>query len=85
MRAILNQLARQQSSPQDQSRPLPRPVQAGSLQPPQEARVNDLNRLLEWTELLDDDRLACLVEIAAVLAADQIGVYTEADEWYGHT
>lgn len=39
--------------------------------------MTDLVRLLEWTDLLDDDRLACLVEIAAVLAADQIGVYSD--------
>ena len=34
-----------------------------------------VDRLLEWTALLDDAGLACLVEIAAVLAADQMGVY----------
>ena len=39
--------------------------------------MTDLQRLLEWTGMLDDDRLACLVEIAAVLAADQIGVYSD--------
>jgi hypothetical protein len=39
--------------------------------------MSDLHRLLEWTQLLDDDRLACLVEIAAVLAADQMGVYSD--------
>lgn len=39
--------------------------------------MTDRERLLEWTDLLDDDRLACLVEIAAVLAADQIGVYAD--------
>ena len=39
--------------------------------------MTDLERLLEWTDLLDDDRLACLVEIAAVLAADQMGVYSD--------
>jgi hypothetical protein len=42
-----------------------------------EGSMTDLERLLEWTDLLDDDRLACLVEIAAVLAADQIGVYLD--------
>ena len=39
--------------------------------------MTDLQRLFEWTELLDDDRLACPVEVAAVLAADQIGVYSD--------
>lgn len=39
--------------------------------------MTDLERLLEWTDLLDDDRLACLVEIAAVLVADQMGVYSD--------
>lgn len=39
--------------------------------------MTDLERLFEWTDLLDDDRLARLVEIAAVLAADQIGVYSD--------
>jgi hypothetical protein len=29
---------------------------------------------MQWAELLDDDFLACLVEVAAVLAADQYGV-----------
>jgi len=43
--------------------------------------VNDLNRLLEWTELLDDERLACLAEIAAVLATDQIGAYLTPDDF----
>lgn len=42
-----------------------------------EGSMTDLERLLEWTDLLDDDRLACLVEIAAVLAADQMGVYSD--------
>ena len=42
-----------------------------------EKDMSDLHRLLEWTQLLDDDRLACLVEIAAVLAADQMGVYSD--------
>ena len=39
--------------------------------------MTDLQRLLEWTELLDDAGLACLVEIAAVLAADQMGVFSD--------
>lgn len=39
--------------------------------------MNDWDRLAEWLELLDDDRLACLVEIPAVLAADQVGVYSD--------
>ena len=39
--------------------------------------MTDLERLFEWTELLDDGRLGCLVEVAAVLAADQIGVYSD--------
>lgn len=38
--------------------------------------MTDLERLFEWTELLDDDGLACLVEVAAVLAADQIGAHS---------
>jgi hypothetical protein len=29
---------------------------------------------MQWAELLDDDFLACLVEVAAVLAADQCGL-----------
>jgi hypothetical protein len=45
-----------------------------------EGSMTDLQRLLEWTDLLDDDRLACLVEIAALLAADQIGVYSDCTE-----
>jgi hypothetical protein len=40
--------------------------------------MTDLHRLLEWSELLDDGHLACLVEIAAVLAADPVGVYFDA-------
>jgi hypothetical protein len=39
--------------------------------------MNDRERLQDWIELLDDDRLTCLVEIAAVLAADQMGVYSD--------
>ncbi len=39
--------------------------------------MNDWERLQDWLELLDDGRLACLVEIAAVLAADQMGVYSD--------
>jgi len=35
--------------------------------------MNDWERLQDWLELLDDGRLACLVEIASVLAADQAG------------
>jgi len=42
-----------------------------------EGKLTDTDRLLDWTELLDDDRLACLVEIAAVLAADQMGMYLD--------
>ena len=36
--------------------------------------MNNLARLMQWAELLDDDFLACLVEVAAVLAADQNGL-----------
>jgi hypothetical protein len=39
--------------------------------------VSDWDRLSEWASLLDDFRLACLVEIAAVLAADQIGARSQ--------
>ena len=42
--------------------------------------VSDWDRLSEWVSFLDDSRLACLVEIAAVLAADQIGVYSESPD-----
>lgn len=35
--------------------------------------TDDLQQLFDGTELLVDDRLGCLVEVAAVLAADQIG------------
>lgn len=38
------------------------------------------DRLAEWGRLLDEGRLACLVEIAAVLAADQVGVFVEWDD-----
>jgi hypothetical protein len=36
--------------------------------------VNDRQRLEEWVVLLNDDILACLVEVAAVMAADQMGL-----------
>lgn len=36
--------------------------------------MTDMERLLEWASLLDKDFLACLVEVAAVLAADQQGL-----------
>ena len=36
--------------------------------------MSDIERLNEWAELLDAPALACLVEVAAVLAADQFGV-----------
>jgi hypothetical protein len=39
--------------------------------------MTDLHRLLEWTELLDDDRLTPLVETATAFAADQLGVYSD--------
>ena len=42
--------------------------------------MTDLERLLEWASLMDDNRLACLVEIATVLEGDQIGVYFETDD-----
>ena len=42
--------------------------------------MSDWDRLSEWVSLLDDSRLACLVEIAAVLASDQMGVYVDPSE-----
>ena len=36
--------------------------------------MNNLVRLMQWAELLNDDFLACLVEVAAVLVADQSGL-----------
>lgn len=36
--------------------------------------MSDIERLNEWAELLDAPALACLVEVAAVLVADQHGL-----------
>jgi hypothetical protein len=44
--------------------------------------MTDRQRLQEWLALLDDAYLPCLVEVAAVLVADQHGML--ADDWeYG--
>ncbi len=39
-----------------------------------EGKLTDIDRHLEWTALLRDAGLACQFEIAAVLAANQMGV-----------
>ena len=39
--------------------------------------MTDLQRLQEWLILLDDSYLPCLIEVAAVLVADQYGVVDE--------
>jgi hypothetical protein len=39
--------------------------------------MNDWEHLHDWLKLLDEDRLSCLVDAAAVLAAVQIGVYVD--------
>jgi hypothetical protein len=43
----------------------------------------DRNALNEWIDLLNDSYLSCLIEVAAVLLADQCGLdvesWTEAD------
>lgn len=36
--------------------------------------MTEAERLLEWVELLDEPAIACLVEVAAILLADQYGL-----------
>ena len=40
--------------------------------------MTDRARLQEWLDLLDDDYLPCLIEVAAVLVADQYGLLHES-------
>ena len=36
--------------------------------------MTEAERLLEWVKLLDEPAIACLVEVAAILLADQYGL-----------